>query len=47
MPGNIDVWQAVFRSHRSVSSWSDVAASQLAAAEESLDLGVADGLFVL
>ena len=47
MPGNIDVWQAVFRSHRPVSSRGDIEASQLAAAEESLDLSVADILLVL
>ncbi len=47
MPGNIDVWQAAFRSHRQLSSRSDIEQSQLAAAEESLDLGVADSLLVL
>jgi hypothetical protein len=47
MPGNIDVWQADFRSHRPVSSRTDIEASQLAPAEESLNLGVADSLLVL
>lgn len=47
MPGNIDVWQAVFPCHRPLSSRSDIEASRFAAGEESLDLGVADSLLVL